>query len=100
VAARVAHEILELGHGLDARVPAAHEDERQPPAALGRVVDGRRQLELLEDVVSQVDGLGDGLEPDAVLDEARDGRGARDRAERDDERVEALLEGITLPAAP
>ena len=96
VAARVAHEVLELGHRLDARVAAADEDERQPPLAFAWIVDCRGELELLEHVVSQVDRLGDRLEPDRMLDQPRDRRRARDRAQRDDERVELLLERIAL----
>jgi hypothetical protein len=43
-----------------------------------------RELELAEDVVSQMDGVREGLELDAVLAEPRNGRDARDRAEGDD----------------
>ena len=88
VAGRVAAQVLELGHRLDARVAAADEHEREPAPALGLVGSGRGQLELAEHVVSQVDRLGHALEPDRVLEQAGDRCGARHRAERDHEGVE------------
>ena len=74
VAHGVAHEVGQLGQGLDPRVARAHEHERE--VALGLGPDGALggQLELAEHVVAQVDRVGERLEAQAVLGQARDGR--------------------------
>ena len=48
---------------------------------------GSCRLELAEDVVAEVDRLGQGLEPEPVLGQARDRKRPRDGPERDDELV-------------
>src|SRR5207247_617603 len=75
-AQRVARQRFELGQCFDARVAAADEGEREqraPPYRVGRGVGG---LELCEDVVAQPDRIGEILEPDGVVDEARAFSGA------------------------
>ena len=89
VAARVVAEVFELGHRLHARVAAAHEHEGEPAPPLGLVRGRCRQFELLQDLVSQLDRLGDALESRGVLEQTGNRRGARDRAQGDHQRVEA-----------
>jgi hypothetical protein len=86
---RAAHQRLQLGDQLGAGVPGADHHEAQPRRTLVGIVGGVRQLELLQHVVTQVDGLGQRLEADRVLGEARDGEHAADRAERHHQAVPA-----------
>ena len=85
VAQRVADKVGELRERLDPRVAGADEDEGQ--LALAVVVGGGRvgRVEPLQDVVAQVDRVGEVLEAQRVLGEAWDRQGPRDRAERDHE---------------
>jgi hypothetical protein len=70
--ARVEGHVLQFGKRLHPGVPAASEHERQRgPASLGRT-GGCHGIELAQDVVAQVDGLADGLEPDPCLGQAGD----------------------------
>ena len=73
VAGGVAGHVLQFGERLDARVAAADEDEGERGVADLGVAGGGGDVELLEDVVAQADGLLDGLEADA--DSARPGTG-------------------------
>ena len=82
VAERVANQVGELSERLDARVARADEDEAELAATVLLVVCRRGCLQPPEDVVSEVDRVGEGLEPEAVLGETWDRQRARDRAER------------------
>lgn len=69
--------VLQLREGFDARVPAADEDEGEGGVSDGRVAGRGGDVQLLDDVVAQADGLFDALEADAVAVEAGDREGAR-----------------------
>ena len=75
VAHRVAHEIGQLGERFDPRIAGADEDERQlaAPFRVGRRLG--RGFQSPEDVVAEIDGVGERLEPEAVLAEPRDRQG-------------------------
>jgi hypothetical protein len=81
-AQRIADEIRELGECLDPRIPGP--DEHEAEMAL-RVLGARggRELELLQDVVSDPDRVGEALEAQCVLGQARNGKRSGDRAECD-----------------
>ena len=85
VAERVLGEVGQLRERLDTRVAGADEDEGQPPRPLLVVERSVGQLELLEDVVAQIDRIGQRLEREPVLGQARDGKRPRHGAECDDE---------------
>ena len=68
----VVREQLALRGDLGAGVARADDDERAPGGALGGVALVVRQLELPDDVVAQVEGLGDPAEAVRVLGDARD----------------------------
>ncbi len=85
MAQSVVHEVGELRERLDAGVARADEHEREVPLLHGRVGREVGKLELLQHVVSEVDGVGDVFEAEGVLAEARHRERAADRAERDDE---------------
>src|SRR5205807_8506112 len=57
----VLHEVGELRKRLDACVAGADEDEREVSPPLGLVGGRVRRLELAEDVVSEVNGVGERL---------------------------------------
>ena len=98
VAGRVVDEIGQLRERLDARVARADEDEGQPALPL-RVVERRvGVLQLAEHVVAEVDRLGQRLEGEGVLGEARHRHRPRHRAERDHQLLPAdrLCAGIGL----
>jgi hypothetical protein len=82
VAQRVAHEVGELGERLDARVACADEDEGEVALGARRVERRVGRLELAQDVVAQVDRVGEVLEAEAVLGEPGIGsvRGTEPRA--------------------
>ena len=65
---------LQLGGRLNAGEPAAGYHERQRPPPLLRVLDRRGVVELSQHVVAQVYRLGQGLEANRVLGQARDGQ--------------------------
>jgi hypothetical protein len=94
VAQRVVDELGELGERLDTRVAGADEHERQMALGVRRV--GVRVIELAQDVVPEVDGVGDVLEREAVLGETGNREHARHRAERDDEPLVPELEAPEL----
>ncbi len=80
---------MQLRERFDTRVAGADEDE----AELGRIVRmDRRALELQEHAVPQGDRVGEILEADSVLEQARDRKRARGRSECDDESLVADLE--------
>ncbi len=64
-------EIVELRERFDARIPRTDEDEAELLASVG---SDRRALELLEEAVSECDGVGQVLESQPVLSEARNGK--------------------------
>ena len=103
---RVGGEVLELGERLEARVAAADEDVGEQLLAPRRVLGRVRLLERLDHVVAQPDRVGEALEADRVLVEARDRQRARDRADGDEELVVAELLDLALvglaarPCAP
>lgn len=68
--------VLDLADGLRTGETAAHEDEGERLAADLLVGGGVGLVELLEDVVTQADGLLDALHADALLGEAGDREGA------------------------
>ncbi len=92
VARRVARHVLQLRERLHPRVPAADEDEGQRGVADRRVAGRGGDVQLLQDVVAQADGLLDGLETDAALGEARDRQGAGDRTGRQHQLVVGQLQ--------
>ena len=65
MAERLAHEVVRLGQRLDAGIAGTDEGEGQPP--LGVLEVGVGQLELVQDVVAQGDGVGQVLELQRVL---------------------------------
>ena len=85
VASGIAGHVLELAKDLDAGVPPADDDEGEHPAAQCLVTRGLRDVQALDDLVAQRDGLLDGLEPGAALGQARDRERPRDRAGGDDD---------------
>lgn len=87
VARGVAGHVLEFAERLDAGVSAADEDEGEGRVADRGVAGGGGDVHLLDDVVTQADGLFDGLEADGVVGETGDGEGARDGAGGEDELV-------------
>jgi hypothetical protein len=70
---------VQLGERLNAGEPAADHNERQRPLQLLRILDRRGVIELCEHVVAQVYCLGQVLEANRVLGQARDGRRPGDR---------------------
>jgi hypothetical protein len=82
---RVGDEVGELRERLDTGVARSDEDERQlsPPVRLVGV--GRGRLQAREHVVPEKDGVGQRLEAESMLGEARDRQGPGDGAERDDQ---------------
>ncbi len=88
---RLARQVLELAEGLDARVPAADEDERQGcPAALD-VVRRLGEVESRQHPVAQPDRLLNGLESHRVLGEPGDREHAGPGAGREHHHV--VVEG-------
>ncbi len=85
---------LQTGRGLGARVAAADHHELQPRGLLGRVVAGVRQVELRDDVVADVGGLGEGLHPEGVLGQARDVEGAGHAARGQHDVVVGLVDDL------
>jgi hypothetical protein len=104
VAERVAYEVGQLGERLDARVPGADEDERELALAVRLVRRGRRGFEAAQDVVAEIDRVGERLEAAAVVGQAGDRQRPRDGAERDHEvgvaQVDEALAGLDLDALP
>jgi hypothetical protein len=98
VAKGVADEVGQLAQRLDPGVAGADEDEGEllQPAAGGR--RGRGGLELAEDVVTEMDRVGERLEGDGVLGQTRNGQRADDRARREDEVLVADPEELVLRA--
>ncbi len=91
---------MQLGGGLGARVAAADEDEGQQPAPQ-RVVRRRvGDLQVAEQPVAQLDGLGQCLEPQGVLGESGNARRhPRRAAEGEDQVVEGEHAGIAVGGA-
>jgi hypothetical protein len=77
---RVGGEVLQLGERLEAGVAATDEDVGEQLFAAAHVVGGVGRLEGLDHVVSQPDRVGEALEADRVLVQARHGQHPRDRA--------------------
>ena len=93
---RVGGEVLELGERLQPRVAAADEHVGQELVAPAGVLGLVRPLERLDHVVSQPDRVGEALEPDRMLVEARDGQRPRNRPDGDEELVVADLLVLAL----
>src|SRR5258705_63318 len=72
----IGHVVLELRDSLEARVAGADEHECQPRAALGRVVERLRDLEVQQRAIAQCNRFGQGLEAQRVLGEAGHGHDA------------------------
>ena len=85
VAHGVAHEIGELRERLDACVAGADEHEGELTSLLLFTRGGGSGLQTAQDVVPQIDRVGQALEAERVVGEAGDGQCPRDGAERDDE---------------
>ncbi len=94
VAHRAANEVGHLGERLDARVAGSDEDEGEVAADLVGVGLGRRQVEAVQHVVAQRDRVGEVLEPEPVVGEARDRERPCDRARGDDQ---ALVADLLVP---
>ncbi len=76
VAQRVADEVVQLRERLHSGIAGSDEDERQLARDVCRVEHGRGGLEPAQDVVAKPDGVGEVMEPEAVLGEPRDGKHA------------------------
>ena len=96
----VRDHVLELGDPLDAGVARADEDERQVLAPPLRVVERLGDLEVEQHAVAQRDRLGEGLESDPVLGEARNRQRARDGPEGEHELVVAGVRLAAVERAP
>jgi hypothetical protein len=96
VAKGVADEVGELGQRLYACVACADEEERQLAAPV--LLRGRRicGFEPSQDMVAEVDRIGEGLEAERVIGETGNRQRARDRAERDDDVLEAHGHHVVL----
>ena len=103
LAQRVLGHLRDLGDRLDAGEAGAGDDEGQPPRA-ARVGRGVGELDLAQDVVAQADRVAEVLQAEGVLAQARDGRRAGHRSERDDELLvgdrDAAGLGLHLDDAP
>ncbi len=82
-----AREVGELARELGAGVAAARNDEREQPPPLVRVALDLGQLEHLEQVVPQSQAVGEGLQLERVLGEARVDLEVLGRADADHEVV-------------
>ena len=85
VAERAGDEVVQLGHGLDARVAGTDDDEREMGPDSVRLRLGVCVLELAQDVIPQEDAVCKRLLADGVIGQPRDRERSRDRANRDDE---------------
>ncbi len=90
---------LQTGRGLRAGVSAADHHELQPRRPLGRVVAGVREVELRDDVVADIGGLGEGLHPEGVLGQPRDVEGAGHAAGRQHDVVVRLIDDLVREGA-
>ena len=81
---------------LGAGVPGADDGERAQRLALGRIVGGVGELDLLGEVVAQEHRLGDPAEPVRVLGDTRDREQLVDASGRDHQPVVADLAGPAL----
>ena len=96
---RVGGEVLQLGQRLEAGVAAADEDVGEQLVAAGRVLGRVGRLQRLDHVVAQPDRVGEALEADRVLGQARHRQDPRDRAEREQQLVVGKLLVIALAGA-
>ena len=87
-------EVGELAGDLRAGVPAARDEERQQPPPLLRVALDVGELEHLEQVVLEREAVGEGLQLERVLGEARVGLEVLGRAEREHELVVARARSV------
>ncbi len=92
----VGDEIGELGKRLDPRVAGTDEDERQVCLAADRIELGVGSLELSQDVVAEIDRVGEVLEPDRVLGEPGNRERPSDGAERKHEMLPGDVERAGL----
>jgi hypothetical protein len=103
VADRVAHEVGELRQRLDARVAGADEDEGQLTLPVRLVRGDVGRLQPLQDVVAEVDRVGEVLEAERMVGEPGNRQRPRDRANGDDEvlvaDVDEAFERLDLDAA-
>ncbi len=83
---------LQAGRRLGARVAAADHHELQPRGPFGGIVAGVGQVELGDDVVADVGGLGEGLHAEGVLGQARDVEGAGHTAQGQHDVVVRLVD--------
>ena len=93
---RVGGEVLELGQGLETGVAAADEDVGEHLLPARRVLGRVRHLQGLDDVVSEPDRVGEALEADCVLVEARHREGPGNRADREHQLVVAQVLGLAI----
>ena len=96
---RVGGEVLQLGQRLEAGVAAADEDVGEQLVAAGRVLGRVGRLERLDHVVAEPDRVGEALEADRVLGQARHRQHPRDRAEREQQLVVGQLLGLAVAGA-
>ena len=90
-AGRGAHEVVDLGHRLDAREAAAGHDERQQRAAHLRIALDVGLLERVDEPVPYGERVAEVLERERVLGEAVLAGEAGHVAQRDDEMVEGQI---------
>jgi hypothetical protein len=84
-------EQLTMGRDLGTGVTGANNYEGAPRPAFHLVSGSGSQLELTDDVVAQVNGLGDAAEPVRVIGHARDRQQLAHAASGQDEPVKAGL---------
>ena len=80
-------EQLPLGGDLRSGIPGAHHDEGAPGLPFRAIIADLRQLELTQQMITQVHGLGDAPEPVGVPGHPRDGQQLVDAARRKQQAV-------------
>src|SRR5439155_25463925 len=78
-------EVGQFRERLASGVAGADEDERQPPRSLLLAERGVGRLELVEDVVAEMNRVGERLEGERMLEQTGDGQRAWHGAERQHE---------------
>jgi hypothetical protein len=86
------HEVVQGGRHLRARKATTRHDEGEHRPAQIRVAFHRRLLQHMDDVVADAHGVGERLERQGVLGEARDSPEVGDTPERHDQVIECQLE--------
>ena len=93
---RVGGEVLQLGQRLEAGVAAADEDVGEQLVAAAGVLGRVGLLQRLDQVVAEVDRVGQALEADRVLGQAGHRQRPRDRAQRQQQLVVGQRLGLAV----